>query len=379
MKSDTITVLQIVPNLISGGVERGTIDIALRLQEQGFKSLVASGGGVLVNILNRHGIKHIKLPLHSKNPLVMMFNALRIAALIRSERVNIVHARSRAPAWSAFLAHKMTRCKFITTFHGNYSFKPIKPIKKFYNSIMLKGQKVIAISKFINNQISKHYHINANNITMIHRGVNLKEFNPEKITSQRLLALRKKLPIPDEKLIITMPGRITPWKGHKVLINALAKLNKESFCCLIVGDVMKHYNYYLELSELVNKLGLKDNVIFTGNLNDMPVVYLLSDIIVTPSIEEEPFGRVPIEAQAMGRIIIATDVGGFKETIKDQETGFLVPLNDSESLANVINYVSNLAEHKKYKIMKAAQKNAELFSLEKMQKRTLSVYRELVG
>lgn len=378
MQNKTITVLQVIPSLISGGVERGTIDVAIALKEQGFGSLVASSGGPLVASLDRHAIKHITLPLGSKNPLVILFNALRLAALVRAEKVDIIHARSRAPAWSAYLAHRMTGCKFMTTFHGNYSLKPIKPLKKLYNSVMVKGQKVIAVSKFIKEQITKNYEVGTGKLATIHRGVDLKEFCPEKVISLRLLAIRKKLPIPDDKTIIVMPGRLSFLKGHKVLLDAFSLLDKDKFCCLIVGDVEKNYNYYLELASLVDKLGLTDNVIFTGNITDMPAVYLLSDMVVTPSILEESFGRIPIEAQAMGRIVIASNLGGFKETIKDGETGFLVPPNDSKALAEAINHVNNLTEHKKYKIMQAAQKNAALFSLEKMTGKTLSIYRELV-
>ena len=378
MDNKTITVLQVLPNLISGGVERGAIDIAIALKEEGFESLVASNGGPLVKLLDRHGIKHIKMSLNSKNPLVIIANALKLTRIINSRKVDIIHARSRAPAWSAFLAHKMTGCKFITTFHGHYSFKPFKLLKKIYNSVMTKGHKVIAVSEFIQDHISKHYKNTANKVTTIHRGVDLKEFCPDKVPPHRMLKLRHINPY-DARVIITIPGRLTKWKGHKVLIEALALLDKNKYCCLIVGDVDKHYNYYLELSELVEKKGLQDIVIFTGNLEDMPAVYMLSDIIVTPSIDEEPFGRISIEAQAMGRIIIASNVGGFKETVKDNETGFLVPPKDSKALSEAITYVTNLTEHRKYKIMQAAQKNAELFSLKKMKNKTLSIYKELVG
>jgi glycosyltransferase involved in cell wall biosynthesis len=377
MQNETITILQIVPTLISGGVERGAVDIAIGLKEQGFNSIIASGGGPLVSSVERYGIKHVMMPLSSKNPLIMAFNSLRLAGLIRSEKVNVIHARSRAPAWSAFLAHKITGCRFITTFHGDYSFKPIKVLKKYYNSIMVKGSKVIAVSKFIEDQIEKNYAVSGDKIVTIHRGVDLNEFCPKKVISQRLLALRNKISIPDGKLVITMPGRITKGKGHEVLLNALSLLNKNDFCCLIVGDIEKHHNYYLEISELVDKLGLKDNIVFTGNLPDMPAVYLLSDIIVAPSTIQESFGRIAVEAQAMGRIVIASNLGGFKETIRDGETGFLIPPN-SEALAEAISRVTNMTEHNKYKIMQSARKNAELFSLEKMKRKTVSIYKELV-
>ena len=377
MNNKKITVLQVLPSLISGGVERGAIDIAIALKEQGFESLVASNGGPLVKLLDRHGIAHINMPLNSKSPLTIFINALKLVRIINSRKVDIIHARSRAPAWSAFLAHKMTNCKFVTTFHGHYGLKPFKPLKKIYNSIMIKGNRVIAVSKFIKEHILKHYKNITDKITTIYRGVDLNEFCPEKVLPHRLLKLRDKIPT-DDKIIITMPGRITPWKGHEVLIESLASLDKNKYRCLIVGDVEKHYNYYLKLTDLVEKKGLQDIVIFTGNLEDMPAVYMLSDIIITPSIDEEPFGRISIEAQAMGRIIIASNVGGFKETIKDKETGFLVQSNNSKVLSETIDYVTNLTEHKKYKIMQAARENAKLFSLEKMKNKTLTIYKELV-
>ena len=373
-----LTILQVIPRLVIGGVERGVVDISLALERKDLRSLVASGGGPLVLRLQRGGIEHFTLPLDSKNPITILLNALRLAKLIKREEIDIIHARSRAPAWSAFLAHKMTGCKFLTTFHGNYSLKPMKPLKKLYNSIMIRGQKTIAVSKFINDQITKHYVADPDKITMIHRGVDLEQFSPDRVLPYRLLALRNKITLPDGKLVITIPGRLTPWKGHKVLINALALLDKDDFCCLVVGDVLKNYDYYLELFELADKLGLKNNVIFAGKSSDMPATYLLSDIIVAPSETEEPFGRIAIEAQAMGRIIVATDLGGFKETITDGETGFLVPPNDSKALAETITRISKLTEHKKKKIMKASMNNAALFSLEKMRKKTLAIYRELV-
>lgn len=372
-----ICVLQVLPALTSGGVERGAVDIAIALKNRGFKSIIASSGGPLVSILDKHHIKHIALPLHSKNPLTMLVNAFLLTKIINVEKVDVIHARSRGPAWSAFLAHKITKCKFITTVHGTYSLNKLHMLKKMYNSVMVKGQRVIAVSNFIKDHIKKHYPVNLENVDVIHRGVDLKEFCSDKIIPQRLFYLKQRLSIPDDKVIITLPGRITPWKGHKVLLNALNQLNKDNFCCLLVGDVSQHYGYYLELCSMINKLGLQDNVIFAGLIDDMPAIYMLSDIVVSPSVREEAFGRVPIEAQAMGKIVVATNIGGFKETIKDKENGFLIPSDNPSALCDIINHITSMTEHNKYKISQNAKKNATLFSLDQMQDKTLSVYREV--
>jgi glycosyltransferase involved in cell wall biosynthesis len=377
MPNKSLCVLQVLPSLVSGGVERGTIDIALALKDHGHKALVASAGGPLTSILEKHQIRHITLPLHSKNPVTILSNALLLSRLINTEKVNVLHARSRAPAWSAFIAHKITKCKFVTTVHGAYSFKHIQMLKKVYNSIMFKGERVIAVSHFIKDQILKDYTVDKSKVEIIHRGVNLAEFSSDRVTINRLLPLKSRLAIPDDKLIITIPGRVTPWKGHKMLLNAVSKLNKDRFCCLIVGDISQHHGYYLELCSLTNKLGLQDNVIFAGTVEDMPAIYALSDIVVTPSQREEAFGRVPIEAQAMGKIVVATNLGGFKETIKDKENGFLVPVDSTDALSEMINHIAEMTELEKYRIAQNARKNAELFSLQQMQSKTLSVYNNI--
>lgn len=377
MPGDNLCVLQVLPSLLSGGVERGAVDIAIALKNRGFKSMVASSGGPLVAVLEKHHIKHIPMPLHSKNPVTMLSNAFLLSRAINMEKVDIIHARSRGPAWSAFLAHKITKCRFVTTVHGTYSLNNFKMLKRVYNSVMTKGNRVIAVSQFIRDYITKYYKVDTSKVDVIHRGIDLKEFCADKIIPQRLFSLKQRLCIPDDKVIITLPGRVTPWKGHKVLLNALTHLNKDNFCCLMVGDVTQHYGYYLELCSMINKLDLQDNVIFAGLIEDMPAVYMLSDIVVSPSLREEAFGRVPIEAQAMGKIVVATNIGGFKETIKDKENGFLIPSDNALALSNIIEQIAGMTEHNKYKLTQNAKRNAAIFSLEQMQDKTLSVYKEL--
>jgi glycosyltransferase involved in cell wall biosynthesis len=371
------TILQVLPSLVSGGVERGTVDISRALMTNGFRSLVASSGGPLVSLIENAGATHITLPLKSKNPWHIFRNINRLADIIKKEKVDIVHARSRAPAWSAYFAAKKAGCRFVTTFHGAYGMQNF--IKRFYNSVMLRGEKVIVVSEFIKKYIQKHYPDLNSDITVIHRGVDTELFNPKKVNFERLQQLTKQLGVPDGKTIITMPARITRWKGHLILLQALAELNKKHFYCLIVGDIGKHYNYYNEILELMGKLGLDNNVTFSKPIKDMPALYMISDIIVAPSLEPEAFGRIPIEAQAMAKIIIATNMGGFKETIIDQKNGFLIPSNDSAALVKAIKKVMDLPVKRRQEIGNNARKFIEHnFTLNVMTQKTLELYKKLL-
>jgi glycosyltransferase involved in cell wall biosynthesis len=372
------TVLQVLPSLVTGGVERGTVDIAKALVDNGFRSLVTSSGGPLVKSIEHNGSKHINMPLNSKNPWRIFSNISKLAELIKKEKVDIVHARSRAPAWSAYFAAKKTGCSFITTFHGSYGMQ--NSIKILYNSVMAKGKKIIAVSEFISDYICKYYpDISKKKITVIHRGVDTKIFDPNNIGFERINILARKLRIPDDKTIIIMPVRFTRWKGHLVLIRALATLNKKKFHCVIVGNVRDNLNYYNEILELIGEFNLDNNIGFTEAVRDMPALYMLSDIIVVPSTRPEAFGRISIETQAMAKIIIATDIGGFKETIIDQENGFIVPPNDSKALAKAIKKAMSLTVKQRQKMGASAREFIEKnFSLDTMIKKTLSVYRKLL-
>lgn len=372
------TVLQVLPALVTGGVERGTMDIAKALVDNGFRSLVVSAGGPLVKSIENDGSKHITLHLNSKNPWRIFNNISKLVELIKKEKIDIVHARSRAPAWSAYFAAKKAGCKFMTTFHGSYGMQ--NRIKKLYNSVMVKGEKIIAVSEFISDYICKYYpEISKKKITVIHRGVDTKVFDPNNIGFERINILAKRLRIPDDKIIITMPARITRWKGHLVLIEALAKLNKKQFHCIIVGDAQDNRNYHNEMLELMGKLGLDNNIAFAGAVRDMPALYMLSDIVVVPSTRPEAFGRISIETQAMAKIIVATDIGGFKETIIDQENGFTVPPNDSLLLAKAIKKAINLTAKERKEMGANARKFVEEnFSLDSMIKKTLNLYKKLL-
>lgn len=372
------TVLQVLPSLISGGVERGTIDIAEALVKNGFRSIVVSAGGPLVKLVENTGATHITMPLKSKNPFRILYNIKKLARLIKEERVDIVHARSRAPAWSAYFASKNANCKFVTTFHGTYGMQ--NTCKKLYNSVMTKGNEVIAVSGFIADYIAKYYpQVNKKHIHTIHRGVDTAIFDPKNTNFERLNGLAKQLNIPDGKFIITMPARLTDWKGHLVLIRALAGLNKKHFHCLIVGDLQNNYNYYNEILELMGKFGLDENVSFSGAIRDMPALYMLSDVVVVASTRPEAFGRIPIEAGAMARIVIATNIGGCKETVINNKTGFLIPPNDHKALTLMLKKAMSLSTAKREEIGTHARKLImQNFSLDMMIKKTLAVYKKLL-
>jgi glycosyltransferase involved in cell wall biosynthesis len=369
-------VLQVLPSLVSGGVERGTIDIAAFLAKSGLQSFVASAGGPLVKEIEKSGAKHFMLPLKDKNPITMISNAVNLAKLIRKHKINIIHARSRAPAWSAYIAAKLTKCKLITTFHGTHS---VNRIKKHYNAIMTKGDLVIAVSDFIANHIVETYNADQKKIRPIYRGVSLEAFNTKNVDPSRLIKMKKKCYIPDGKFIITLPGRLTSWKGHEILLNAIAKLKNENLYCLMSGNTKQHKSHFSKFIRLAQTLGISDKVTFTGAIQDMPALYMLSDLVVAPSTRPEAFGRISIEAQAMRRVIVATDTGGYKETIIHGKTGFLIPPNDVDALTNKIEIAMNLTHKKKVMMGNAARKNIETkFSLKQMKEKTMNVYNEVL-
>ncbi len=372
-----VAVLQVLPALVSGGVERGTSDIAKALVENGFRSLVVSAGGPMVKLIENCGATHITLPLNSKNPWTIFTNISKLIKIIEEEKIDIIHARSRAPAWSAYFAAKRTGCKFVTTFHGSYGMS--NKFKRTYNAVMAKGQKVIAVSEFIKNYIANYYPVMKDNVIVIHRGVDTEIFNPKNVHFERMSNLIKQLALPDDKTIITLPARISRWKGHLVLIEALSTLNKKQFHCLIAGNLGNNYNYHNEILELMGKFNLDNNVTFTKSIKDMPALYMLSDIVVAPSTRPEAFGRIPIEAQAMAKIIVATNIGGFRESVIDQKNGFLIPANDSKALAATIKKAMRLTVKQKKIIGQRARRFVtKNFSLGQMTKKTLDVYKKLL-
>lgn len=372
------TILQIVPSLKSGGVERGTVEIASALHKSGFSALVVSGGGPMAVQLYQAGARHFTLPLESKNPFVIWQNSKHLANLIQKHNVDIVHARSRAPAWSAYLAAKKTGRPFVTTFHGVYNFK--SRLKQYYNAIMTKGDRVIAVSEFTASHIRQNYAIDAEKLVVIPRGADMGYFDPENISSQRIVQVAKMLALPENRPVILLPGRLTRWKGHSFLLEALRALKKGSFYCLFIGDDKGHAEYRNELMERIREYGLQEDVIIKGNISDMPAAYKLADIVVSASLEPEAFGRVSIEAQAMGKSLIATNIGGSCETVIHEKTGWLVEPGNVEALTAALKDAMSCSEDKKQAMAVCSREHIKNnFSLDLMCTKTLELYRELLS
>jgi len=371
-------ILQVLPQMRTGGVERGTIEIAGAIARAGMRALVASAGGSMQPNLAYSGGEHITLPLAAKNPFTILSNASALEKVIRDYKVDIVHARSRAPAWSAWLAAQRTNTAFVTTFHGVYGLTPA--FKKYYNAVMTKGDRVIAISNFVAQHIKENYKVHPSKLRIIHRGVDLDLFSPERIKQQPMVELAAKWRVPDHLPLILMPGRITRWKGQHVLVNALAKLPHRNFFCLLVGDDLGHPDYRKEIEKSISRLGLEGNIRVADNTAAMAEAYTLAEIVVAPSIEPEAFGRVPVEAQAMGRTVIATNHGGACETIIDGQTGWLVKPGDAGDLARVIDGVLHMPKEDKDNLRANAIEHVRNnFSARVMCEKTLQVYEELIS
>ena len=375
---DSVTILQVLPAMgAGGGVERGTVEIADAITAQGGRALVVSNGGDGAHELKRAGAEHIKLPVHSKNPLVMYANIQRLADLMKAEGVDIIHARSRAPAWSAYFAAKRSGIPLVTTFHGTYGAG--NALKRRYNSVMARGERVIAISRFIGGHLHKNYGAPANKIHIIHRGVNLDRFDPAKVTAERVTVLASDWRLEDGLPVVMLPGRLTRWKGQTMFIEAIAKLNRRDIRCLLVGGDQGRAEYRQELENLVNSHGLGEIVRIVDHCDDMPAAYMLTDVVVSASTDPEAFGRILIEAQALGRPIVASNHGGAQETVIEGETGWLFPPGDVDALATLLDQVLNLSGEDRAVLSDKAIANArENFSKQAMCDKTLDVYREIL-
>ena len=371
-------ILQVVPELdVPGGTERSTVEISRALSRAGWQSIVVSSGGSMLHQTKSKSGRHIIMPVKEKNPIQLAINANLLAKLIKAEKVDIIHARSRAPAWSAREAAKRTGCHFLTTFHGAYN--TTGKLKRFYNSIMTKGELVIANSQFTADHIIDHYLIDQDKLRIIPRGVDVSIYNPTQVAHERVIQLTGKWRLPDGKLVVLLPGRLTPWKGHSILLDAITYLKRNDYVVVLVGDEQGRNNYRRKLEQQVEQNGLGGIVRFGGSCRDMPAAYMSSDVIVSPSIKPEAFGRVVIEGQAMGRLIVAFNHGGAKETIIDGETGFLVEPGNALELSQAIGKALDLSAEKRSDISKRAIQHINRnFTLEKMCNETLSVYEELI-
>ncbi len=375
-----LRVLQVLPELNSGGVERGTIEIAKALVDDKNISYVCSNGGALVDVLEKNGSKHIALAVHSKNPVKILLNAYKLYKLIKEYKIDIVHARSRAPAWSCFLATRFVKVKFITTFHGAYSAE--HPLKRFYNSVMLRSDKTIAVSNFIKKHIETRYHVNPSNIVLIHRGVDLDYFNIEKVTEARKKGIYSFLDFsnPKKKKVILMPARFVRLKGHLYFLQALKYLKSDYLCLFVGSSSPKHYEYYKQIEKTIQEYGLEKKVFLKPAVSDMPALYSISDIVVSASLEPESFGRTITEAQGMRKIVISTKLGGPQETIINGKTGFLVSHLNPYEMTEALEKVLEMSDANLKKIASSAQAQVvESFSLDEMCKKTLALYKKLVS
>jgi glycosyltransferase involved in cell wall biosynthesis len=369
-------VLQIIPSLVSGGAERGTVELAAALVEAGWTSYVASSGGALERDVIRAGARHLTLPLASKNPLVMRRNTNALVRLIRELGIGLVHARSRAPAWSAWAAARATGCRFVTTFHNAYGARTA--LKRRYNSVMARGERVIAISHFVADHAATVYGIGRDRLRVIPRGVDLDSFDPTRIGAQRIADLARQWRLPNDTPVVMLPGRLTRWKGALDLIAAIAALGRRDLCCVLAGSEQRR-GFRKELDVAIARLGLAGLFRSVGECRDMPAAYMLADVVVSASSDPEGFGRVVVEAQAMGRPVVATDHGGARETIVPGVTGWLVPPRDPVALASAIDEALSLgAKEREGLARRAITHVAARFTHEGMCARTIEVYEELL-
>lgn len=336
-------VLQVLPSLVSGGVEHSTVETALALRSAGSTVLVASAGGPMESQLRRAGIRHVTLPLRSKNPLILWRNIARLQTIIEEHQVDIVHAHSRAPAWSAWAAARRAGCHFVTTFHAEYGHK--SPAKRWYNSIMAKGDLVIAVSDYIARHVADTYEINPYRLRTIPGSVDMARFQPGHVGNRRVKTLIQDWSVPTDMPVILLPGRLTRLKGQRLLIEAIARLNRDDLTVLLVGGSNGKDNYRRELERLIDQYGLGWTVRLVGPCDDMPAAFRISDLVICPSLVPEGFGRTVAEAMAMGKPVIVSDRGAPPELVAHGESGWVVPTDDAEALADAIARALALPRH----------------------------------
>ena len=377
------TILQVIPHLAAGGAERTTIEVAEALVAAGATALVVSAGGRLEKELARVGGELIRLETApTKNPVEIRANANRIAKLVTARKISLIHARSRAPAWSALWAARQTKIPFVTTYHGVYNAKG--SVKRLYNSVMARGAKVIANSDYTARHIVQEHPWAADRIVTIPRGVDIAKFSPDAIAPAHLDALRTAWKLaPGGDAVILLPGRLTGWKGHREAIAAAAALHSggvSNWRMVFAGDPQGRDGYVAELKQLIASAGLDGRVVMVGHCSDMPAAFALSDITIAPSNEPEAFGRVAAEAGAMGLPAVGSSIGAQGEIIVDGVTGLIVPPSDPAALSTAIAKLLAMGpEGRKVMGQKAKARVLERFTTSALQKATLSVYEGLLG
>ncbi len=376
------TLLQVIPELETGGAEQSTIDVAKAVVRAGGTALVATRGGRMVSRLEADGGRLAQMPVQTKNPLVMLGNAARLVALIRQENVSIVHARSRAPAFSALWAAHATNTPFVATYHGVY--KAQSGLKRWYNAVMTRGDLVIANSDYTRDHVLAEHHVDPTRMVTIPRGIDFDRFDPAFVTDTRVEALRDAWGIAsdDPRTRILLAGRLTRIKGHLMIVEAARRLAAEGrrdFLILFAGDDQGRTGYAAEVRQAIEAAGLSDAIKIVGHCDDMPAAYLLADIAILPTNVPESFGRAAVEPQAMGRPVIASNHGGVTETIIEGQTGWLAPVEDPEGWARALARAIDLRPSKRQEMGDAGRSRArQLYSADAMCAQTLAAYERVL-
>ena len=379
-----IKVLQVIPKLGYGGAETGCYDLAHFLAEKDCKSFIATSGGDLLKFVRKDKVKVFNLPVHSKNILIMFMKTIAITFLVLIYNIDVVHARSRAPAWSCYISCLFTRRKFVTTFHGTYNFN--NSMKKFYNSIMVKSKLVIAGSNFIFKHINEkyfNYMDSKSKLMVIFRGINLEYYDKKNISEKKQRELQELWKIDETKKKILLPGRLTSWKGQEKFIEALNILiedyNNQNFQAIILGSDQGRNVYKKKLFNLTERYNLSKNILFINHCKEMPLAYSIADIVVSSSVEPEAFGRVSVEAQSMQKPIVASNLGGSNETVIDGKSGFLYKYDDPRELAKILNTLMDADKDILNSIGHEGKKNViKKFNVEQMCQTTFTEYKKLL-
>jgi len=375
---DAPTIVQILPAMVRGGVERGTVEMADAIQKHGGRAVVISHGGPMVRHLDRLGATHHQLDVHTKNPFRWPQVRRQLKAILSRENADLVHIRSRVPAWIALPAAAALGIATVSTVHGR--FVAMSAFKRIYNRKLLKTDHVIAISNYVKDLITSQYVGVEDRLTVVHRGVDIDLFNPGNVNQTRIVNFVEGLAIPEDVPVIMLPARATMWKGHRILLQALAKIKDRPFICLMIGAGDGKPAFVSELVRLGQQLGLEGRFRLTPLVDDMPAALMVADVVAMPSITPEPFGRVALEAQAMGRPVVAFDHGGATESIRHGETGWLATPGDADSLAAALQAALDLGPRKRKMLAATARQHIEAnFSTETMCRQTIKIYRRVLG
>jgi glycosyltransferase involved in cell wall biosynthesis len=374
---DAPTIVQILPAMVRGGVERGTVEMADAIQKHGGRAVVISHGGPMVRHLDRLGATHHQLDVHTKNPFRWPQVRRQLKAILSRENADLVHIRSRVPAWIALPAAAALGIATVSTVHGR--FVAMSAFKRIYNRKLLKTDHVIAISNYVKDLITSQYVGVEDRLTVVHRGVDIDLFNPGNVNQTRIVNFVEGLAIPEDVPVIMLPARATMWKGHRILLQALAKIKDRPFICLMIGAGDGKPAFVSELVRLGQQLGLEGRFRLTPLVDDMPAALMVADVVAMPSITPEPFGRVALEAQAMGRPVVAFDHGGATESIRHGETGWLAIPGDADSLAAALQAALDLGPRKRKMLAATARQHIEAnFSTETMCRQTIKIYRRVL-